>query len=273
MPLTPTTGISGSITHPSDLVNDTTPQLGGFLDANGNYIQMQTGGDITSASPLVIDTDGDSFDVSGTTNFAALTVAADRHFFTQFDAILTMTHGGSLVLPGAANITTAAGDVAEWISTAANTVRCVNYTKANGTAVVLGFNLVDDTTPQLGGSLDGQDNTVSKVNLKDTSEITNAITTNAGATTIDITAGNSVTDTIGIATTYTFSNPTASDEMCAFTLTLTNGAAYVVTWPSSVDWPSATAPTLTASGVDVLTFFTVDGGTIWHGMIASTNSS
>ena len=133
--------------------------------------------------------------------------------------------------------------------------------------------IVDDVTPQLGGNLDGQDNIVSKVNLKDTSEITNAITTNDGATTIDITAGNSVTDTIGIATTYTFSNPTASDEMCAFTLTLTNGAAYVVTWPSSVDWPSATAPTLTASGVDVLTFFTVDGGTIWHGMIASTNSS
>jgi len=133
--------------------------------------------------------------------------------------------------------------------------------------------LVQDTTPQLGGSLDGVDNTVSKVNLKDTSEITNAITTNTGSTTIDITAGNSVTDTIGVATTYIFSNPTASDEMCAFTLTLTNGAAYVVTWPSSVDWPSATAPTLTASGVDVLTFFTVDGGTIWHGMIASANSS
>ena len=120
----------------ASIIEDTSPQLGGFLDANGNYIQMQTGGDITSASPLVIDTDGDSFDVTGTTNFSALTVAADRHFFTQFDAILTMTHGGSLVLPGAANITTAAGDVAEWISTAANTVRCVNYTKADGKAVV-----------------------------------------------------------------------------------------------------------------------------------------
>ena len=123
---------------------------GGHLAAGG----MQTGGDIASASPLVIGTDGDSFDVTGTTSFAAMTVTANRHLFTQFDGVLTMTHGGSLVLPGAANITTAAGDVAEWISTAANTVRCVNYTKADGTAVVLGFNLVDDTTPQLGGNLD-----------------------------------------------------------------------------------------------------------------------
>ena len=138
----------------ASIIEDTSPQLGGFLDANGNYIQMQPGGDIASASPLVIDTDGDSFDITGTTNFAAITVAVDRHFFTQFDGVLTMTHGGSLVLPGAANITTAAGDVAEWISTAANTVRCVNYTKADGTAVVLGFNLVDDTTPQLGAMLD-----------------------------------------------------------------------------------------------------------------------
>ena len=33
-------------------------------------------------------------------------------------------------------ITTVAGDVAEFFSTGANTVQCVNYTKADGTAVV-----------------------------------------------------------------------------------------------------------------------------------------
>ena len=36
-------------------------------------------------------------------------------------------------------------------------------------------------------------------------------------------------------------------------------------WPGSVDWAGATAPTLTTSGVDVLVFTTVDGGTIWYG--------
>jgi hypothetical protein len=95
------------------------------------------GGDIASASPLVIDTDGDYFDVTGTTNFAAMTVAADRQFTLQFDGALTMTHHATnLDLPGEANITTAAGDVAVFQSTGANTVQCVAYTKADGTPVV-----------------------------------------------------------------------------------------------------------------------------------------
>jgi hypothetical protein len=94
------------------------------------------GGDIASASPTVIDTDGDYFDVTGTTSFAAFTVAANRHFTLQFDGALTMTHHATnLDLPGEANITTAAGDVAEFFSTGANTVQCVNYTRADGTAV------------------------------------------------------------------------------------------------------------------------------------------
>jgi hypothetical protein len=103
---------------------------------------MQTstkGGDIPSASPTVIDTDGDYFDVTGTTSFAAFTVVAGRRFTVQFDGALTMTHHATtLDLPGAANITTAAGDVAEFFATGTNTVQCVNYTKADGTAVVAG---------------------------------------------------------------------------------------------------------------------------------------
>ena len=123
----------------TDLVGDTTPQLGGFLDANGNYMQTEKGGDIASASPTVIDTDGDYFDVTGTTNFAAFTVAADRQFTLQFDGILTMTHHATnLDLPGEANITTAAGDVATFQSTGANTVQCINYTRASGEPIVGG---------------------------------------------------------------------------------------------------------------------------------------
>ena len=121
-----------------DVVSDPTPQLGGFLDPNSNYIGRAKGADIASADPLVVGTDGDYFDVTGTTGFAAMTVAADRHFFLQFDGALTLTHHATnLDLPGEANITTAAGDVAECFSTGANTVQVVNYTKADGTAVVV----------------------------------------------------------------------------------------------------------------------------------------
>jgi hypothetical protein len=66
-----------------------------------------------------------------------MTVAADRQFTLQFDGALTMTHHATnLDLPGEANITTAAGDVAVFQSTGANTVQCISYTKADGTAVV-----------------------------------------------------------------------------------------------------------------------------------------
>ena len=97
---------------------------------------MAKGGDIASASPTVIDTDGDYFNVTGTTGFSAFTVAANRLFTLQFVGALTMTHHvTNLDLPGEADITTAAGDVAEFFSTGADTVQCLNYTKADGSAV------------------------------------------------------------------------------------------------------------------------------------------
>ena len=97
------------------------------------------GGDIASASPLVIDTDGNYFDVTGTTGFTAMTVTAGDLFMLQFDGALTMTHHATnLDLPGEANITTAAGDVGLFYATGSNTVQCISYTKADGTAVVAG---------------------------------------------------------------------------------------------------------------------------------------
>jgi hypothetical protein len=126
----------------------------------------------------------------------------------------------------------------------------------------------------LGGAISGADQTVSRVNLKDYGEVTNAIGSVGGGTQdIDVTLGNNVTATVDTSTTtFTFSNPTASDELCGFTLFLTNGGSQTVNWPSTVDFPDGTAPTLTASGIDILVFVTTDGGTIWHGMASSLDS-
>jgi hypothetical protein len=132
-----------------------------------------------------------------------------------------------------------------------------------GTAAILGANTFT-------GTQNFADNTAQRLNLLDYAEVTNAIgSTGGGTQDIDLTLGNSVTATVDTsANTFTFSNPTASDELCGFTLVLTNGGSQTVTWPASVDWPAATAPTLTAAGVDVLVFFTVDGGTIWNGFVS-----
>lgn len=110
--------------------------------------------------------------------------------------------------------------------------------------------------------------------LKDYGEVTNALGDLGGGTdAIDLTLGNSVSATVSTAAqTFTFTNPTASDELCGFTLVLTNGGSQTVNWPAAVDWAGGTAPTLTTAGVDILVFITNDGGTIWHGMISSGDS-
>lgn len=46
-------------------------------------------------------------------------------------------------------------------------------------------------------------------------------------------------------------------------LKITNGGAFTLTWDATIDWPGGSAPTLTTSGVDVLTFMSVNNGTTW----------
>jgi hypothetical protein len=99
--------------------------------------EVSKGADIVSADPLVITTGANYFICTGTTGFNDMTVGANRHFYLEFSGILTMTHNaGVLDLPSGAAIVTAVGDVGEFYSTAANVVTCVNYTRADGTAVV-----------------------------------------------------------------------------------------------------------------------------------------
>jgi len=127
----------------------------------------------------------------------------------------------------------------------------------------------------LSGTMSFADNIASRPVLKDYGETVNAIGDLGGGTDdIDITSGNVVTATVSSSEqTFTFSNPSASGTACSFTLFLTNGGSQTVNWPASVDWAGGSAPSLTASGVDILTFVTLDAGTIWHGMIASADSS
>ena len=90
-----------------------------------------------SATSPTVPTDGNYFDVSAANTITSFSVAANRHFFCNFLAAATLTHNDpNLELPGGANITAAAGDVAEFFSTATDDVQCINYTKADGTAVV-----------------------------------------------------------------------------------------------------------------------------------------
>jgi hypothetical protein len=114
---------------------------GGFPIAKASDVASDSkGSDIASADPLVIAAGDNYFIVTGTTGFNDMTVAANTHFFLEFAGALVMTHvGGALDLPSAAPITTVAGDVGEFFSTAANVVTCVNYTKVSGKPVKTDF--------------------------------------------------------------------------------------------------------------------------------------
>lgn len=88
-----------------------------------------------------------------------------------------------------------------------------------------------------------------------------------GANNIDLATGNFFTKTISGATTLTVSNVPASGTAASFILDLTNGGSGAITWWGGMKWAGGTAPTLTASGRDVLGFYTHDGGTTWTGLV------
>lgn len=97
-----------------------------------------------------------------------------------------------------------------------------------------------------------------------------AVTSSSNATTVNCHNGNAFSHTLTENTTFTFSNPPASGTAFTFSLEIiqdSSASGYSVTWPSAVDWPSATAPTLTAtaSAKDIFVFYSRDGGTNWYG--------
>lgn len=91
------------------------------------------------------------------------------------------------------------------------------------------------------------------------------------ANTVDLNEGNYFTKTISANTTFVFSNPHTSRAV-GFVLKLTNGGSATVGWPANTKWPGGTPPTLTVTGIDILSFITDDGGTTWRGVVSMLDS-
>lgn len=118
------------------------------IDSNGNMLPAITmrpgqgqiwvhGADVASASTVNLTTaTGDLIDIPGTATINAITLGDGMSRTVRFTGAGTITHGASLVLPGSANITRASGDYAVFRGYAAGVVRCVDYQRADGTALV-----------------------------------------------------------------------------------------------------------------------------------------
>ena len=119
----------------------------------------------------------------------------------------------------------------------------------------------------------GDVNLSEELKAKSYNETYAAVTSSGASTTVNCETGNAFSHTLTEATTFTFSNPPASGTAYSMSIEIIQDASasgYTVTWPTEVDWPSATAPTLTAtaSAKDVFVFYTRDGGTNWYGFTA-----
>jgi len=126
---------------------------GGSLAGAGNLAE---GAAVASASTTNIwVTDGNTIHITGTTTITSFGTAAQAGATRRliFDDALILTNGANLILPGAANITTAAGDSCEVYADTTTQHRVVGYTRADGTALVLPSNVAVAGTFTISGDI------------------------------------------------------------------------------------------------------------------------
>ena len=120
----------------------TAPSITGAASAEGitlsKTLVTKLGSDVASANDMTLG-DGNLFDITGVTTINTIVTKGIGTVITlQFDGILQLTHSADLFLPTATNITTAAGDIAVFYEYASGAWRCEVYTRADGTALVVG---------------------------------------------------------------------------------------------------------------------------------------
>jgi hypothetical protein len=237
------TAAAADILQPGDNVSELTNDAGYTTNT----------GTVTS----VAATAGTGISISGSpiTSSGTLTITN-----TAPDQTVVLTEGSNVTITGTyPNFTIASTDT--------------NTTYTAGTGLVLAGTEFSVATTVVTSTYTGDVDITGELIVDSYNETFAAVTSTSNAVTVDCEAGNSFSHTLTENTTFTFSNPPASGTSYAFTLKIVQDASasgYTVTWPASVDWPSATAPTLTAtaSAVDVFVFYTHDGGTTFYGFVA-----
>lgn len=178
---------------------------------------------------------------SSTATLTNKTINGSNNTLTNV-SLTTAVTGTLPVANGGTGITSLGTGVATWLGTPSSANLASAVTDETGSGA-----LVFGTTPTLTG-------------LREKSVA-------VAASDINLALGNYFTKTISGTTTFTVSNVASSGDVASFIIILTNGGSATVNYFSGVTWAAGTAPTLTTSGVDLIGFFTIDGGTTWRGLV------
>ena len=253
--------VSGGGADPSKL-----PLAGGTMTGALNEAVPVT---VASAATTAIGAAAsNTVNVSGTvtiTAFDSIPAGAQRN--VVFGGILTLTHNAaSMILPGAANIVTAAGDVATMLSLGSGNWKCTDYMRATGLPVVVSNTFT--ATQRFAGSL-----TAPAVQLANAVELATLIAAAPAATqnfyfasgavqfhTVAATANWVMNLAFSASTTLNTAMAVGDAMTCAHMVT--NGATPFLPASFAIDgaavvpkWQGGTAPTAgNANAIDVYTF-------------------
>lgn len=232
----------------SNVVEDTTPQLGGTLDTNNFDIEFRGAGPSYAYWYNAAGTNSMSIYHGGTeVNFSASASTTSYNFL----------NGKQLTLYDSTNADYMRFDV-------------------DGTDANLTFNGCAEVNWVSSVPLNMGDNVIQRPRVKDYGITSNSLTVSANAVSVDLSTGNAFEIDLEAATdavTITLSNPPASGTYgeCILKVQQDTTAARTITWAGGTfKWPGGSAPVMSiaADAIDIFVFKTWDGGTTWYGNVA-----
>lgn len=185
-------GTDGDLLQDSGVLIDDSNNMSGVGTLDVAQVNWAKGADVASANALTLGTDGNVFDITGTTAITSIgTLGVGTTVLLQFDGILTLTHDGDNIdIPGDANITTAAGDTCIFYEYATGKWRVQQYQAATGGS---------PTIPSASTTVEGIIELATQAEVDTGTDTTRAVTpdtlTNwSGLPSGDVTAGATITD-------------------------------------------------------------------------------
>jgi len=261
-------GGGGGIT---DVVQDTTPQLGGNLDLNTFTVGAATAADLTKlnavttsaaqlnfvggvTSAIQTQIDGKQASDADLTTIAGLTATTDSFIQAKASAWAARTVAQvktDLGLTGtnSGDQTTIVG-ITGTIAQFNTAVTDADLATIAGTETLTAKTL---TSPIVNGG--------TFHNLGQVEYDVNVVAATGSTETLDLSLASVHDCTMDAGCTFTFSNPAPTTEASVFVLILRG--AFTPVFPASVDWGDAAAPTYATPSV--YSFITRDAGTNWFG--------